>query len=257
MGQSFSNPLILSQAEEDANDGTLINDSSILVLGGGNFGTCLADHLATLDNKVSIWVREPDVCHSINNNHVNSKYLSQYKLSPNLTATTELNQELFDQVSVVLFAIPTQYMRYISTYCRSTLEKIQGFVKLNHLLIFVNKGIEMSTGLLPNDIVTQVLGKSIGIRAAFLSGPSFAAEVITRQPTCVSVASCSKKRAQRTQALFHAPFFRVYDIYDPIGVEIAGALKNVIAIASGACSGAGFQMNARAAIITRGFVILY
>ena len=92
----------------------------------------------------------------------------------------------------------------------------------------------------------------MGHDAAFLSGPSFAIEVAARQPTCVTVASLSTERAHRTQRLFHAPFFRVYDISDPIGLEIAGALKNVIAIASGACAGAGFQLNARAALISRG-----
>jgi glycerol-3-phosphate dehydrogenase (NAD(P)+) len=100
--------------------------------------------------------------------------------------------------------------------------------------------------------VVQILGHERGDQAVFLSGPSFAVEVVARQPTCVAVASKSLEHAQRTQQLFHAPHFRVYNIDDVVGIEIAGALKNVIAIASGACTGAGYQMNARAAIITRG-----
>lgn len=101
----------------------------------------------------------------------------------------------------------------------------------------MNKGIEISSGLLPSDIAVQVLGECIGNQAVFLSGPSFAAEVIKRQPACVAVGSYSGERAHRTQQLFHASYFRVYDMNDPIGLEIAGALKNVIAIASGACAG--------------------
>jgi glycerol-3-phosphate dehydrogenase len=135
---------------------------------------------------------------------------------------------------------------------RQVLNDVKDWIRSDHLIIFVNKGIELATGMLPNQVATEVLGTERGENAAFLSGPSFAVEVMGRQPTCVAVASKSAERAYRTQALFHAPHFRVYDIRDTVGVEIAGALKNVIAIASGACTGAGFQMNARAAIITRG-----
>ncbi|KAJ3109491.1 hypothetical protein HDU97_005148 [Phlyctochytrium planicorne] len=135
---------------------------------------------------------------------------------------------------------------------RGILERVKPFLKPSHLTIFLNKGIEISSLKLPSDIVSDVLGEKLGSYATFLSGPSFAVEVVKRQPTCVSVASQVKSRALRTQRLFHAPHFRVYDSKDVIGVEIAGALKNVIALASGACTGLGYQNNARAAIITRG-----
>lgn len=189
--------------------------------------------------------RDQNVVNSINDNHRNCKYLKETRLPDSLTATCTLNSDLFLQNSVVLISIPTQAMR-------KSLETIKPFLSPSHLLIFVNKGIECSTLQLPSDIVTEVLGEELGSKACFLSGPSFAIEVVGRQPTCVSVASRSSPRAKRTQRLFHSPCFRVYDIEDVQGLEVAGALKNVIAIASGACAGAGYQANARAAIITRG-----
>ncbi|KAI8894208.1 6-phosphogluconate dehydrogenase [Globomyces pollinis-pini] len=243
MGQVTSTALPAAEDQTDGSNGS--DDKRVLVIGAGNFGTCLADHLATIENEVYIWARDKKIVDSISNDNVNCRYLSDVKLSTNLKGVSELNQDIFDKVTVVLMSIPTQHMR-------SILASIKPFLKLNHLLIFVNKGIEISTGLLPHDIASEMLGNEMGARTVYLSGPSFAAEVVRRQPTCVAVASKSSKRAKRTQRFFHAPCFRVYHIEDTTGLEVAGALKNVIAIASGACTGAGFQMNASAALITRG-----
>ncbi|KAJ3361609.1 hypothetical protein HDU91_003845 [Kappamyces sp. JEL0680] len=231
---------------QDTHDGSQdILDDKVIVMGSGNFGTCLADHLATLGNQVTVWARDERIVHSINSDNKNCRYLSEVTLSKNLKATQVLDAELFATHSVVLMSVPTQFMR-------SILQTIKPFLELRHLIIFVNKGIECSSLQLPSEIVLEELGPDMGGRACFLSGPSFAIEVVTRQPTCVAVASLSAKRAHRCQRLFHSPCFRVYDIQDTVGLEIAGALKNVIAIASGAASGAGYQANARAAIITRG-----
>ncbi|KAI9193108.1 6-phosphogluconate dehydrogenase [Polychytrium aggregatum] len=218
----------------------------VIVLGAGNFGTCLADHLADLlGTDVTIWARDKNVVDSINLEHENKKYMAGVKLSSKLKATTELTPELIKSATVIIMAIPTQHMRSVAT-------TIRPYLTVNHLLLFANKGIEITSGLLPNQISLEVFGDDIGSKVAFLSGPSFAIEVVKRQPTCVAVASKSRARAHRAQRLFHAPHFRVYDSVDTVGVEIAGALKNVIAIASGACTGLGFQQNARAALITRG-----
>ena len=192
-----------------------------------------------------VWARDKQVVDSINNENTNCKYLKGHKLSPNLKATNELSKMVIDSVSVIIVSIPTQHMR-------SILVQIEPFITFKHLVIFVNKGIEMATLQLPSDIANEVLGQARGARCCFLSGPSFAVEVVSRQPTAVTVASRSQKRSHRTQRLFHSPCFRVYDIEDVNGLEIAGALKNVIAIASGAATGAGYQSNARAAVITRG-----
>jgi glycerol-3-phosphate dehydrogenase (NAD(P)+) len=135
------------------------------------------------------------------------------------------------------------------------MESIKPWVSIDQLLIFVNKGIEIETGLLPNAVARQVFGEEIGRHCTFLSGmlvinqgPSFAVEIMTKrlfkvklEPTCVSVASDEPSRALWTQDIFHAENFRAYTCEDTVGVEVAGALKNVIAIASGACAGYGFE----------------
>ncbi|KAJ1559875.1 hypothetical protein HK096_010789, partial [Nowakowskiella sp. JEL0078] len=167
------------------------------------------------------------------------------KLHGKVTATYSISANLLLSCSVVILAIPTQHMR-------SILKNIKPFMTKDHLLICVNKGIENSTLMLPHEILKQELGDDIGKDAVFLSGPSFASEIVKRQITCVSVASTSSAKVLRTQKLFHAPHFRVYSTQDTIGVEIAGALKNVIALAAGALNGLDMQMNSQAALITRG-----
>ncbi|KAI8619350.1 6-phosphogluconate dehydrogenase [Chytriomyces sp. MP71] len=240
MGQAYS-----KRKGTDTSPIVDYNDTNVLVIGAGNFGTCLADHLAALGNNVTIYARDQTVVDGINNDHRNIKYMSDVLLTESLRATSQLDETVIASVSVIIFSIPTQHMR-------SILSQVQPHITANHLAIFVNKGIEIKTLTLPCDIVEEIWGTEIGSQATYLSGPSFAAEVVKRQPTCVSVASRKKERALRAQAVFHAPHFRVYDSSDVVGVEIAGALKNVIALAAGACAGLGFQQNARAAIITRG-----
>lgn len=225
--------------------GRASQDHRVLVLGAGNFGTCLADHLADLGLDTTIWTRDSKVVDSINNDHRNSKYMPDVPLSNNLKATSVLDASCISRANVVIFSIPTQHMR-------SILSQVAPHMSLNHLTIFVNKGIETSSGLLPCFIVDEVLGPELSLRATYLSGPSFAAEVVRRQPTAVTVASRSQPHFEMVQELFHAPHFRVYTSMDVVGVEIAGAVKNVIALASGACAGLGFEQNSRAAIITRG-----
>ncbi|KAJ3074655.1 hypothetical protein HDU98_010651 [Podochytrium sp. JEL0797] len=199
-----------------------------------------------MGSNVTIYARDQKVVDSINNDHCNNKYMKDVLLTESLKATTQLEDGVaIAAASVIIFSIPTQHLRDI-------LAKTKPFITKDHLTIFVNKGIEIHSGKLPCDIVEEVWGHVIGECATFMSGPSFAAEIVKKQPTCVSVASHVKSRALRAQAVFHAPHFRVYDCDDVIGVEVAGALKNVIALAAGACAGLGFQQNARAAIITRG-----
>ncbi|TPX40001.1 glycerol-3-phosphate dehydrogenase [NAD(P)+] [Synchytrium endobioticum] len=222
----------------------------VLVLGAGNFGTCLADHLSDLGTDVTIWARDHNVVDGINQHHRNIKYMKNDDLHKNLKATSSLTPQLIKSATTILVSIPTQHMRSIleAHFTASELRE----TLINQLHIYVNKGIEISTGMLPYQIVDEVMGKALGDSAVYLSGPSFAAEVIKRQPTAVAVASRTRDRALRAQRLFHAPHFRVYDTPDIIGVEICGALKNVIAIAAGASVAQDFQQNTRAALITRG-----
>eukprot|EP00013_Stygamoeba_regulata_P027375 CAMPEP_0177648136 /NCGR_PEP_ID=MMETSP0447-20121125/10670_1 /TAXON_ID=0 /ORGANISM="Stygamoeba regulata, Strain BSH-02190019" /LENGTH=353 /DNA_ID=CAMNT_0019150763 /DNA_START=57 /DNA_END=1118 /DNA_ORIENTATION=+ len=217
----------------------------VLVLGSGNFGTCLADHLASLRHDVTIWCRTKEAADSINNDHKNLKYLKDVTLLPNISACCELTKEVVAAHNVILLSIPTQHMRSILT-------QIAPFITSEHLVVCVNKGIEISTRQLPSTIAKEVLGKEIGSCVVFLSGPSFAVEVVRRQVTCVTAASESLDHAHRCQHIFHAPYFRVYTSTDAVGVEVAGALKNVIAIAAGISFGLGVEQNGRAALITRG-----
>ena len=217
----------------------------ILVLGAGSFGTCLAEHLAEKGYHVVVWCRSKEVADALNTTRKNPKYLSTINLSPRLSATSIIDRDLLETASVVVHVTPTQTMREV-------LGLVKPFWHEDLLLVCAAKGIEIGTLKLPGGIIADVLGPEVADAAAFLSGPSFATEIAARQPTAVAVASKSPERAHWAQELFHAPHFRVYTSDDPIGLEVAGALKNVVAIAAGAVVGMGFQMNSRAALITRG-----
>jgi len=223
--------------------------SQVLVLGAGNYGTCLAQHLAEQGHQVVIWSRSPDVVLEINTKRKNPKYLSHITLSSRIRAINNVDDETLAKCGYLIISTPTQSMREV-------LGQFKG-KKCDHLLIIcASKGIEIGTLLLPIDIIREVMGEKAAEHSAILSGPSFAAEVIIRQPTAVSVASKNAESARRAQALFHAAHFRAYSSLDPIGLEVAGALKNVIAIAAGAAKGIGFQSNTAAAILTRGLAEL-
>lgn len=192
-----------------------------------------------------LWGRSEEVIESINNQHRNPRYMPEVELSPKLRATSELSQDLLQQADTIILAIPTQFLREI-------LVKLTPYPKPNPLLICAVKGIENETFMLPMQIIADVLGSEIANQIVVLSGPSFAIEVVQQQPTSVSMASFTKEASLKAQELFHTNYFRAYTSDDPIGLEVAGALKNVIAIAAGACHGLGLQQNARAAMLTRG-----
>lgn len=218
---------------------------SILVLGAGNFGTSLAQHLATKGERVLLWDHLEEVVNGIREKRRNPKHLSHIELSDAIKAFHDLDE--FDPTSchAIVIAIPTQFLR-------SVMELFRQLITPKHVLICAAKGIEENTLKLPIEIIENVLGHEIGKNSVVLSGPSFAAELINGQPTAVSIASVNQQRALDAQKIFHSNVFRAYTSNDPIGLEICGALKNVIAIASGACKGIGFENNAQAALITRG-----
>ncbi len=217
----------------------------ILVLGAGNFGTCLAQHLSTNHHRVLLWDRNASLIAGINSDHRNPHYLSRVKLASSISGISELSPEAIRGVEAVVLAVPAQALRQV-------LELLKGHLTAEQLLVCASKGIEIATGKLPLSLAEEVLGQDIAEQMVTLSGPSFASEVVEGQPTGVSVASRSSQAARRCQQIFHSPKFRTYTSRDPVGLEIAGALKNVIAIASGACAGLGYQYNARATLITRG-----
>ena len=219
--------------------------SRILVIGTGNFGTCLAQHVAVKGYAVTVWTRTAETAKHINEKRRNPKYLSTITLSDRIDATNNITADMVSDCAVVIVTVPTQAMREV-------LERFKPYLRPNQLLIGAAKGIEIGSLEFPGGIISSVLGSEAGRNSVVLSGPSFASEVIERQPTAVSLASHSQERCQWAQEILHTPHFRAYTSSDPIGLEVAGALKNVIAIASGASAGIGFQQNSLAALLTRG-----
>lgn len=215
------------------------------VLGAGNFGTCLAQHLATKGHQVTIWGRDSKVIADINQTRFNTKHLPDYKLHNAIRATNNINDQGITKCDALVVAIPTQSLRSALTPLASKIPKTA-------LVICAAKGIENGSGMFPRMVINETLNQGDLENDVVLSGPSFAVEIVKSLPTCVSVASTSSHSSLLAQALFHAPHFRSYTSQDPIGLEVSGAMKNVIALAAGACDGLGFENNARAALITRG-----
>ncbi|CAE6460987.1 unnamed protein product [Rhizoctonia solani] len=222
--------------------------SRVLVLGAGNFGSCLADHLADSTHRVYLWARSKQTVDIFNKERRNEKYLTDHLFPESIEAIgPELpSADFLQDVDVVLFAVPTQGLRKV-------LEELHPRMPKNRipLMIFVNKGIETGTQALTLEIIAESCGPDIAKVSIFLSGPSFAKEIVKRQPTTVSVSSLSLTHAQQVSDLFHQPWFRCYTGADPVGVELAGALKNVYAIATGIADGLGYENNTRAGLITR------
>jgi glycerol-3-phosphate dehydrogenase (NAD(P)+) len=221
----------------------------VLVIGGGNFGTCLAFHLANKGKRVVIFDRSTEVVEAINRDHRNSQYLSQYQLPETIRATSKVSDIDFSKVSHGIIVIPVQAISSaLKVFLDSPLKDIP--------LICASKGIDIKTKMFPLDIIKSVFGPKAHDQGSILSGPSFAAEVMERQPTAVAIASYNPDSALSAQALLHDPFFRIYTSTDPRGLEVAGALKNVVAIAAGMADGLGTGDNTKAAVITRGLAEL-
>ena len=212
------------------------------VVGAGAWGTALADLLARNGHETMLWARETDVAASINEVHENKRFLAGAPLSPALRASSDLERALDGEPELILFAPPSQVLRRIASETRS-------LMRGRPIAVIATKGIELETFALMTGIVEDELR---GSAVVALSGPSFAAEVAAKQPTAVVAASTHREAAVRTQHAFSAPEFRVYTHDDVIGVELGGALKNVMAVATGICEGLGLGFNSRAALITRG-----
>lgn len=211
------------------------------VLGAGAWGTALADLLARNGMPVTIWALEPDVVSSINDSHENRVFLAGARLDDKLRATGDLGAALVG-AQLVCLATPSQHLRVVLGRGASALAE-------DAILCVASKGIEAGTLALMSDVVSECAPRH---EVVALSGPSFAAEVVARQPTAIVAASAHAGAAESVQEAFSSSTFRVYTHDDIIGVELGGALKNVMAVATGICEGAGFGFNARAALVTRG-----
>ena len=217
---------------------------NVAVLGAGAWGTALAKLLADKQHPTRIWSHRPELVTQINEGRVNARYLPSAELPPNLVASADL-EETLRGADLVVTVVPSHALRGVMREARP-------FMPSNALICSATKGIENESLALMSEVLLQELGHATQPRLTYLSGPSFAKEVAQRQPTVVVVAGTSEPETEAVQRAFATDRFRVYSSSDVIGVEIGGALKNVIAIAAVAGDGLGFGHNSRAALITRG-----
>jgi len=218
----------------------------IAILGGGSWGTALAIVLSRSRraHEICLWVREPEIVESIRQSQENTTFLPGYKLPNSLAVTQDLSESLRN-ATVIVGAIPSAYARSVYTSALPNIAPETVFVS-------ATKGLEPDTHLRMSEIIAQVVSAKFSPRIAVLSGPSFATEAAAGQPTAVALASRDLALANELQEEFAGPSFRLYTNEDVLGVELAAAMKNVIAIAAGACQGLGLGSNPLAALITRG-----
>lgn len=213
------------------------------VLGAGNFGTCLA-LLCAREHDVRLWAREPEIADAINRERRNPRYLTEARIPERVQATPHL-EEALEGRELVICAIPSHGLRDV-------VSRAAPRVPEGALVVSTVKGIEAETWKRMDQVLEDCLDPVHHPRLCFLSGPSFAKEVARGSPTAVTVASREEAFAISVQESISCPWFRCYSSRDVIGVELAGALKNVVAIAVGICDGLGLGQNARAALMTRG-----
>ena len=214
------------------------------VIGAGAWGTALAAHAARIGHTVMLWALEPEVAAEVTERHTNSTYLPDVVLPDGVRASSDAAAIVAD-AEIVLLVPPSQHLRRVAA-------SIAGAIPRDALVVVATKGIEERSLTLMSEVLADTLPEVGPERLAFLSGPSFAREVARGLPTDVVVASDAMIAARKVQPLVHAPMFRTYSSADPVGVQVGGAVKNVMAVATGACDGLGFGLNARAALITRG-----
>ena len=213
----------------------------VCVLGAGSWGSALALVLAKNGYDVSLWTRDKEQADSINKTKENTDYLPGVLFPNNIKVTTNIEDSVSNSKLIVL-AVPSQAIRGIS-------KQIKPFVKDEQILVDVAKGLEKGTGLRLSEVCREELPNNPYVT---LSGPSHAEEVARDIPTTVVVASEDLEIAQKVQDIFMSPKFRVYTNPDIVGVELGGALKNIIAFGAGICDGLGLGDNAKAALMTRG-----
>lgn len=223
---------------------TDVNDVNIGVVGAGSWGTALANLLGLKGFKVDLWVFEKEVKEQIDAFRENKVFLPGFSLSANLFPSNDI-AGVVSEKDLVLIVVPSHVMR-------ETAQKVSGLLSKDTVIVSASKGIENKTHLTMSAVLKESLPEIPEDSFTVLSGPSFALEVARKLPTVVTVASIDKKLAGFVQNVFATPYFRVYTNNDMIGVELGGAVKNVIAIAAGIIDGLGLGLNTRAALITRG-----
>jgi glycerol-3-phosphate dehydrogenase (NAD(P)+) len=221
--------------------------SEIAIIGAGAWGTGLSIVLGRRSqHRVRLWALEPEICESIRTHRENKLFLAGHRVPPTVTATNDLGAAL-SGADILVSVMP-------SHHCRSLFEKMHAYLQPEMLVVSATKGLENDTLKRMSEVIVEVVRarKHFEPRVGALSGPSFAKEVARGDPTAIAIASHDPELAKTVQQEFSDPSFRVYTNDDIIGVELGGALKNVIAIAAGVCDGLGLGHNSVAALVTRG-----
>ncbi|MBV2130095.1 NAD(P)H-dependent glycerol-3-phosphate dehydrogenase [Arsukibacterium indicum] len=217
--------------------------TAIAVLGAGSYGTALAICLARNGNPITLWGRNAADIQQMQQQRCNQKYLPGIRLPDSLTVSADL-QNVVQSSRDILVVVPSHAFA-------DTLKQIKPFLATNARVAWATKGLEPESGRLLQDVAREILGEQVAL--AVLSGPTFAKEMAAGMPTAITLSSVDQPFISRLSDLLHcAKSFRVYTNPDFIGVQLGGAVKNVIAIGAGMADGIGFGANARTALITRG-----
>ena len=219
-------------------------NNKVAVLGAGSWGTALSVVLAHNGYDVNIWSRNKTIIQDVNEKHENVFYLPSFYLPETIVGKNTI-EEAVEGAGMVLVVIPSHAMR-------ETAQLLKPFLKKNMLLIHATKGLEASTSKTMSQVLSEELPDYESDKIAVISGPSHAEEVIRKFPTTVVVSSKDLDTAKKLLPYFHNDFFRVYTNSDMLGVELGGALKNIIALAAGISDGIGYGDNTKAALFTRG-----
>lgn len=214
------------------------------VIGAGAWGTALSMLLADKGHDVTLWMYEKDLAEETARARENRVYLPGFTLSESIQVTSSLKTAVRDK-AIILSVVPSHTVRAVS----------RGFIPFlsrDGVIVSASKGIEIETLMPLSGVFKDILPEQFHDRLCILSGPSFAKEVAQKMPTAVALASYNPVIAKKVQAIFSNPYFRIYTNPDVIGVELAGSLKNVVAVAAGVLEGMGYGYNTMAALLTRG-----
>jgi glycerol-3-phosphate dehydrogenase (NAD(P)+) len=214
------------------------------VIGAGAWGTALSMLLADKGHDVTLWMYEKDLAEETSRTHENRVYLPGFTLPSSINVTSSLEIAAKNK-DLVLSVVPSHTARTVA-------KQFAPFLSKDTIIVSASKGIEIETLMPLSDVFRDVLPKEFHNRLCFLSGPSFAKEVAQKMPTAVALASYEPALGRKAQEAFSNAYFRVYTNPDVIGVELAGSLKNVVAIAAGVLEGMGYGFNTTAALLTRG-----
>jgi len=219
--------------------------TKLLVVGGGSWGTAFANYLASLGKDVTIWIREKEVLETIAATGENAVFLPGIKLSPRLKPTGDLAIQAAG-ADIIIPAVPSKFIRY-------TFQELKGIMD-GKVIVNLSKGFEASSLKTISQLAAEIFGPAIFEKWITISGPSFARELAMNYPTAVAASSKNEKILKKIQADFSSDTLRLYRTDDLLGIEVAGSMKNVMAIASGIIWGSGYGYNTTASLVTRASV---